>query len=394
MINSLFQYTRSFTVCAADQRLRAVCRAHARPLRVGAPGELLPVNDALSAVADHLVRAQDHGPDDGLGSYHLVHGWSASYPETTGYIVPTMLSLAERLQRPELRERAVRAGDWLAGIQHPGGGWPGGRVGEDRPPVVFNTAQVVRGMLALHDATGDDRYVTAAVRACNWIVDVQESDGSWARHNFLGERRVYDAYVSAPLLHMAVRTNEERFRMAALRNLEWVMSRRAPNGWYADADNTLKHNDRPITHTIAYTLDGLIESHLRTGDPRLLEAASGAATALLEHFMERGSLHGRYDREWQGSEAAITTGSAQMAIVWARLHAITGDVRMREAGQRMVRWLVAVQSLSAMGPGQMHGAVTGSFPLWGRYEKFACPNWAQKYLADALLCTEGHLPRY
>jgi hypothetical protein len=60
----------------------------------------------------------------------------------------------------------------------------------------------------------------------------------------------------------------------------------------------------------------------------------------------------------------------------------------------MVRWLLAVQGLSSKGPVDMHGAVTGSFPLWGRYEKFACPNWAQKYLADALLCTEGRSPRY
>jgi len=35
------------------------------------------------------------------------------------------------------------------------------------------------------------------------------------------------------------------------------------------------------------------------------------------------------------------------------------------------------------------GALPGSFPLWGRYEKFAFPNWGTKYFVDALLCA-GH----
>ncbi len=32
-----------------------------------------------------------------MGSYHLVDGWSASYPETTGYIIPTLFAAAEHL---------------------------------------------------------------------------------------------------------------------------------------------------------------------------------------------------------------------------------------------------------------------------------------------------------
>jgi hypothetical protein len=377
-----------------DSDVRQLLVAHASRLRTyeGQLDAALP--RALTKVMDHLARAQDSGSDRGMGSYHLVHGWGASYPETTGYIIPTMLAVGDRTGRKELRSRALEAADWLVGIQHKEGGWQGGRVGEVRPPVVFNTAQVIRGMMAAEDATGSERYRDAAIRACDWIVEVQEPDGSWARHNFLGERRVYDTYVGAPLLHMAERTGNGSYRTAALRNLEWVLSRQATNGWFADADNTRKHNDRPITHTMAYTIDGLIECHMHSGDTRYLKAAELPARLLLDRFMQNGVLNGRYDAQWHGSEAAITTGCAQLAIAWARLHALTGDVAWQEGSVRMVRWLLAVQALSFKGPGDVHGAVTGSFPLWGRYEKFACPNWAQKYLADALLCAEGCLPRY
>ena len=118
------------------------------------------------------------------------------------------------------------------------------------------------------------------------------------------------------------------------------------------------------------------------------------ARALAERFLRNGSLNGRYDADWTGSEAAITTGCAQLGTVWFRMHAITNDPLFEQVGQRMVQWLAEVQRRSSVGPPAMHGAVTGSYPLWGRYEKFACPNWAQKYMVDAFLCAEGVLPRY
>lgn len=260
--------------------------------------------------------------------------------------------------------------------------------------MVFNTAQVVRGLMAVHERTGGAAYRAAAIKACDWIVGAQDSDGSWARHNFLGAARVYDTYVAAPLLHMHARTGDDRYREAAQRNLNWVLTRQRSNGWFADADNTLQHNSRPITHTMAYTLDGLIESYMFTRDERLLVAARCAADALLAHFVEHGRLGGRYDERWQASEASITTGCAQMAIVWARLHALSGEERYAEGCDRMIAWLIGVQRSMDNGPKDGRGALTGSVPLWGRYEKFACPNWATKYFADALLCAEGRLPSF
>jgi hypothetical protein len=189
-------------------------------------------------------------------------------------------------------------------------------------------------------------------------------------------------------------TGDLGYRRAAVLNLEWVLSCQQPNGWFANADNTIKHNDRPITHTIAYTLDGLLEAYGYTKDERYLWAAKKAADALLVRFQKEGRTEGRYDGRWRGSEASITTGCAQLAIVWSRLARITGEERYSQGTSAMVQWLMAVQRLSDVGPSGALGGVTGSYPLWGRYEKFAFPNWAQKYFADALLCAEGHLPRF
>lgn len=389
MLRSLADYLQCWTHLLADADGRRLIRAHARPL----PPVVVPsseqVRHALTAAMDWVARAQDHSGDGGIGSLHLVHGWGPTYPETTGYLIPTLLAAGERLHRQDLLVRALRAADTLLALQRADGGWQGGRVGERRPSVVFNTAQVIRGLLATYAHTGGQPYMDAAVRAGAWIISTQEKDGSWSRHNFMSAARVYDTYVAAPLLLLHRATGGHGLEAAARRNLDWVAGRQAANGWFTDADNTVRHNDRPIIHTLAYTIDGLAECGDLLGEARWTAMADAAAGRLRDRFLERGILHGRYDRSWNGSEAFITTGGAQLAVAWQRLAGALSDGTYAEAAARMRGLLLALQARTAEGPTDARGALTGSHPLWGRYEKFACPNWATKYLADALLCADG-----
>lgn len=388
MIRSALDYGRSFAIGLVDERIRALMRSHLGPPSTRAHVDRIA---ALRSAIGYLLRAQQHGTDAGIGSYHLVRGWGASYPETTGYAIPTLLAAGAHLDWGQPQEAAVEAAEWLLSIQRPDGGWQGGRVDEERPSIVFNTAQVIRGMLAMHAHTGEARYMESARRASRWILSVQDADGAWRASNFLGVARVYDTYVDAPLLRLARLTGDADLDSAARRNLEWVLAQREVNGWFGNADNTIRHNDRPITHTIAYTLDGLIECSVLTGDARYREAALPAARKLADLFLEHGSLNGRYDGQWKGSEHMIMTGCAQLSIVWSRLD---DDLRIRAARDAMIGLLLDIQARSAAGPAMVAGAMPGSFPLWGRYEKFAFPNWGTKYLADALLCAQGQPPTY
>ena len=385
MIRSALSYARQVALAMTDARTRALIVSHTDGLKHGAGDHRLALEDATG----YLLRAQRQGTDAGLGSYHLTEGWGASYPETTGYAIPTLLSAGDRLGRADLHDAAFKAAAWLLGIQRPDGGWQGGRIGEDRQSVVFNTAQVVRGLLAVHERTRATPYLEAAVRACRWMIAVQDADGAWRGSNFMGVARVYDTYVDAPLLQVHSITGEEHFRSAAWRNLEWVLGQQAENGWFANADNTLRHNDRPITHTLAYTMDGLLECTRTTGDERWAKAALKAAEPLAERYLKDGVLYGRYDARWRGSEHAIMTGCAQMVIVWSHAAQLTGSSQYREAAARLIDQLVSIQALGKQGPPDAAGALPGSFPLWGRYEKFAFPNWGTKYFVDALLCAQG-----
>lgn len=368
-----------------DGPTRALFKAHLRPF---VEHDLPERKTALRNAIGYLLRAQEQGKDAGMGSYHLLHGWGASYPETTGYAIPTLIRAGEHLAWQEPLDAALSAAAWLLSIQRTDGGWQGGRVGENRRSIVFNTAQVIRGLLAAYALAKDDRFLDSASRAGRWIASAQDTDGAWREHNFLGAARVYDSYVDAPLLELFAITGDEVLKVAAERNLEWVLDQRRPNGWFDNCDNSMRHNNRPITHTIAYTLDGLLECGERSNDDEFVRAATDGATVLLNKFIEAGTLNGRYDGDWRGTEHAIMTGCAQLAIVWSKLHDRTGATMYRDGLFRMTDRLMAVQQASMLGPLAAQGALPGSYPVWGRYEKFAFPNWGTKYFADALLCAE------
>ena len=230
--------------------------------------------EALDKAAGWLMMAQQANEDDGMGSYHLINKWSASYPETTGYIIPTLINYGKNFNQHEAIDSAMNAADFLLKIQKESGGWQGGRINENKPEIVFNTGQVIRAMIAAHRHSDEQIYLHAAIKAGMWLSDIQHNEGFWQTHALMGKARVYDTYLDAPLLQLYEITGEEEFRKTAIQNLEWVIrDKMHQNGWFEDCDNTVKRNEKPILHTVAYTLDGLVDSSLILKDDKYLKAA-------------------------------------------------------------------------------------------------------------------------
>ena len=353
--------------------------------RSGHPAETLRA--ALEQAVAWLATAQDRSGSGGVASYEF-YGWTAGYPEVTGYIIPTMWDCRHALDRPELGERAIRMADWELGIQQANGGWEGAVEGENQPPIVFNTGQVMRGLLATHAETGEAKYLEAVVRAADWIADVQDDDGSWTRANYRGLKRVYDSYVSAPLARAAKVTGNDAYAEAAVRNCEFVVRQQRESGWFDLCDNSPFFVEAPVTHAIGYTIDGLLETGDLVGRAEFVAAATKAAEGVLGAISASGNLPGRLDERWEPRAGWVClTGSAQIAIVLLKLHASTGDSRYLDAARRLTDFLVYVQRLNAVGTDRS-GALPGSYPIWGTYAPFKYPCWATKYLVDLLLMLE------
>lgn len=342
----------------------------------------------LREAAGWLVRAHDAGNDRGV-SYGTPFGGSflASYPETTGYIIPTFLDLADRTGDEEYVRRAVEMGDWEVAVQMECGAVMGGRA-DARPitPAVFNTGMVLLGWAALLERTKEDRFRQAGQRAADWLLQVQEPDGSWRKGNSQfakGDATVYNAKAAWGLGAFGKTCDDERYVEAAVRNTEFAVTRQAENGWFADC--CLTDPEKPLLHTLAYTMQGVLEVGLLAKRPGLVDAARKTADALIGAMDAEGFLPGRFHPDWAGAVGwCCLTGSAQTSIVWSRHHGLTGEDRYREAAARVNRYLMARHDVTSPDPA-IRGGVPGSWPVWGNYGRLMILNWATKFFVDALL---------
>jgi hypothetical protein len=344
-------------------------------------GESAPASADLERAARRgvawLCHSQDRVGSGGVGSYEF-YGFTTGYPEVTGYIIPTMWDYYERWQDGELAERAVRMADWELQIQQPSGGWEGGNEGDGEPPVVFNTGQVIRGLTRTYLATGDEKYLDSAVRAADWIVATQDPDGSWTTTNFKEMKRVYDTYVAAPLARLGKITGNDAYADAARRNCEFALSHQRRNGWFDLCDNSPYFNDRPSTHVLCYTADGLIETGKLLGEGEFVTAGRRTAERMRESVAANGWLAGRFDERWDAKVPWVClTGSAQLGIILAGLDPTD------ENATKLAGYLAWVQRLNGVGRAR-DGALPGSFPIWGTYAPFKYPCWATKYFLDLL----------
>jgi hypothetical protein len=334
-----------------------------------------------------ICRSQDCVGSGGVGDYQF-HGWTPGYPEVTGYIIPTIWDYSGKLGRDDLAQRAVRMADWELGIQKPGGGFESWYEGENRPPVVFNTGQVIRGLTRTYDETRDERYLDAAVRAGDWIVANQDADGTWAKAGYLGMKVTYDTFVAAPLARLAKLTADEAYARAALANCEFALRHQLENGWFDLCDNTPWGHATPSTHTLCYTIDGLIETGEALGEERLIVAGERSARALLTRVDASGKLPGRFDREWRPAALyTVVTGSAQLGVILEKLHRWRPDGQLLDASRRLLDFLAFVQELNGLGDDR-RGGLPGSFPIWGRYVPLKHASWATKFFLDHLLLSE------
>jgi malonyl-CoA O-methyltransferase len=259
------------------------------------------------------------------------------YPEVTGYTIPTLLALGER-------DLARQWGSALVALQRADGGIPG----TDGQPYIFDTAQVMRGWLALLD--DDPSLAGPTARAARWIVAQARPDGRLPASYGEAIPETVHLYALAPLREAARRLDVPGAEEAARRAL----------AAYLQDDRLTAFTT--LTHFLGYVLEGLVE---------LDEAARAraGAEAVAAHQRRNGEVPGRADAGW-----VCTVGLAQLAVVWYRLH-------LDDAGDRAVAALERRQRPSGGFLGS-HGRGASYFPR----EEIS---WGVKFFLDASLMRSG-----
>ena len=232
----------------------------------------------LDAAARWICRAQDVSSDGGVArSYSLTYntyfgrrGWNPSYPETTGYIIPTVFDYSKFSGNGEMHDRAVRMADWECEVQMENGAVQGGTIDQPPTPAVFNTGQVIFGWVRAFLETGEEKYLSSSRRAGEYLIREQDADGAWRKSLSNYASRKMETYTyntrtawSLVLLHSV--TNEEKYREGATRNIEYSLRQQLKNGWFRE--NCLWDPDRPVLHTIAYCIRGILEVGAYVGSP-------------------------------------------------------------------------------------------------------------------------------
>ena len=369
-------------------KLPEAAKAALRKDRAGLPTRDPGIETSTAAAIQWLLLAQlqSASRDGGVAChYNLLEGWGPSYPETTGYIVPTFIDWGLARRDQTVLDAARLMSDWLVSIQFEHGGFQGGVVGADTlVPVTFNTGQILIGLAAAAREWGEP-YRTAMNRAATWLADTQDNDGCWRRYPTPfaapGEK-AYETHVAWGLIEAAKIEPGRGYEEKALANLRWALGQQRDNGWVENC--CLDNGSVPLTHTLGYFLRGLIETYLYREDPLVLVSAVKLARSLAEVADEHGFLPGRLDECFRGTVPwSCLTGSLQIAHCLLLLYRETGDCHYRDTGFALNRYVR--RSVQVTGQEEIVGGVKGSFPIGGGYGYLKLLSWAVKFFIDSNL---------
>lgn len=349
--------------------------------------------DRARAAVTWLLRAQQVTPDSGVALGYFPCGrereaWRSSYPETTGYIITSLLAYADRFSDAKARDAALAMARWEVDIQMSSGAVQGGPVcpAERQTPAAFNTGMVLDGWCSAFAAARESSVLEAARRAADFLVNDLDGDGYFRTNGAFvsaGEIKTFSCLCAWAMYRFGDISGEERYGRTATKCIEAALRQQRSNGWFAH--NCLARSDAPLTHTIGYTLQGILEVGVLAKREDFIAAVRRCVDEIIPRASNDGYLPGVFYSDWEPAGfSSCLTGAAQIAVVCYRLSEETRRDSYRLAADRLLNFLKPLQVLDSP-ISAINGAIPGSFPMLGEYMRAGYPNWATKYYLDALL---------
>jgi hypothetical protein len=277
-----------------------------------------------------LKKAQDLSPDDGISAYYDAHLglWFPSYPEVSGYCIPTLIEAGEE-------DRALRVSRWLRRKQLVNGSIPMG-YWNSNVSMVFDTGMALLGWIRAQEVEYDARTQESIDKAVQFL-EAQWQEGVG---NYLPSHLVR---VCWPL--QLVGSKEVPFM------LDFYEEQLNDNDWPKHCEDG--EPDNPLSHFIVYVGRAFYETG-REDVARRIASRMGAVP------------EGRYNSDWEsGADFICIPAVSQAAILFEKLG-------MKKKAQRGRNYL---QTLSAP---------WSTDPIESSYLPHAQLSWSAKFIADAL----------
>jgi len=283
------------------------------------------------------------------GGVAVHHKSRVATQEVTGYLIPSLLDGGEE-------RLAVELALWEASVQRP----DGSLAAPDGVPYTFDTAQVVRGFLAVLDRV--PLLETNLRRACDYVAGQIGADGRvnspaldmWRLEDGSVLTDYCNLYVLPPLHEAGRRLGEPRYLDAARRGLDYYRRK-------SDLVD-FKSESGTFSHMFGYMMEALVDL---------------GEVALAEQGLKQAERIQRADGSipaYPGATWICSTGMAQLAIAWLKLG-------HREPAERAVAYLEALQHPS--------GGFFGSYGKGAIYFTQEEISWGVKFFIDAELLVAG-----
>jgi len=242
-------------------------------------------------------------PGGGLSAWQ--DGYKApAYPECTGYMIPTLYDYGEG-------KLAQRCADWLVSIQNTDGSWNG----INNEPQTFDTSTIVEGLRRAYQETGNDHYQHAVDRAITWLWDAKQGQPYLPIRPGRGTR-VYTARAA------------------------WIMEDyEAADYWLPCGEWDIRWGNQERPHYIAYMLEGL--HHLGFDIRETLNAT--------KHI---DGLYPFYASQWNRVMGTDTSATIQMAILY------------KKNGMSIDHLLPAIEGMVTLNGGLRHSADETRMTIW------------------------------
>lgn len=321
------------------------------------------------AAMDWIRRSIDVHGGKGSAAYFSFGKWAPAYPETTGYLIETLLEY-------HLKTYARSCGQWLLEVQHADGSFPSRYANSGRPSI-FNTGMILFGLTRLFEESKEEAYRKALSRAVGWLLAELAPDGSWPGHAFVpGFIPSYYTRAVWGLLRANQVLKDPNVDPAMRKAMDYYARRIQPDGTVRDWGF---HPGKPaFTHTIAYTWRGFWEAGLLLEQEEWLSAVQRGMENLAALRQKHNRLPGSLDEQGRGDFSfSCLAGNVQLSLLSGRIYQHTKEARYLIMAQDFFRETAVRQVLRPKS--SYNGGIAGSHPLWGSYQRMRYPNWAVKF---------------
>ena len=330
---------------------------------------------ALTDNLKWIIKSFAHNKNLGSSGWSNILGqFSRPYPETTGYLIPTLIASSQYLADISYLSIAKNQINFFSSITNKNGSYYQS-IG-NKKPIVFDTSQILLGLCKLYEHEPDPNVADQITINLKWLLSVINKEGRFTNNNFTEQNcpAYYSRVFWAMLLASKICGNNQHAAISA--GIDYIIEQRNSNNsfsqWGFDNEAFV------LTHNIVYTLRGLYETALITDNDALLSIVENCIDTVVSTLISDNKLYGAYNQQWKADRSFVcSVGNAQFAYLMLTIN----SEKYSKAITIVLQPILRMQS--KIGPNK--GAVQSSLPIWGKYQRWKYTNWTQKFFCDALI---------